>query len=81
MVYNENAKASSGAVLDALKALVGSYHLYAADEESTSAGDPVMVSEAAMQQRVLENFAAFRETLVESLMCEDYEDEGLLELQ
>lgn len=34
-----------------------------------------------MQKLVLENFGKFRETLVEGLVCEDYEDEGLLELQ
>ena len=33
-----------------------------------------------MQKLVYENFSRYRETLVESLKCEDYEEQGLLEL-
>ena len=33
-----------------------------------------------MKKLVLENFGRFRETLVEALRCEDYDEEGLLEL-
>ena len=34
-----------------------------------------------MKKLVLENFGRFRETLVEAVRCEDYEEEGILELQ
>ena len=33
-----------------------------------------------MQKLVYENFHESRETLVEALQCEDYEEQGLLEL-
>ncbi len=33
-----------------------------------------------MQELVYQNFSTQRETLVEALRCEDYEEEGLLEM-
>ena len=33
-----------------------------------------------MKKLVIENFGRYRETLIEALRCEDYEEEGLLEL-
>lgn len=33
-----------------------------------------------MKKLVIENFGRYRETLVEALRCEDYDEEGLLEL-
>jgi hypothetical protein len=33
-----------------------------------------------MQKLVLQNFGRYRETLVEALRCEDYEEQGILDL-
>ena len=33
-----------------------------------------------MKKLVVENFGRYRETLVEALRCEDYDEEGILEL-
>jgi hypothetical protein len=42
--------------------------------------DANYVQEEYMKKLVLENFGRFRESLIEALSCEDYEEEGLLEL-
>ena len=33
-----------------------------------------------MQELIYQNFSTSRETLIEALRCEDYEEEGLLEM-
>lgn len=61
--------------------LIGTYHLYrAASSEEAGDDDPHYVQEEYMKKLVLENFGRFRDTLGEALGCEDYEEEGLLEL-
>ena len=79
IIYNENLKTSSQSILLKLQNLIGSYHLYR--EEGTGYDeDPNYVQEEYMKKLVVENFGRYRETLLEALRCEDYDEEGLLEL-
>lgn len=51
------------------------------NEEGTEYDDdPNFVQEEYMKKLVVENFGRYRETLVEALRCEDYDEEGILEL-
>ena len=78
-IFNENLKTSSQSILLKLQNLIGSYHLYR--EEGTGYDDdPNYVQEEYMKKLVVENFGRYRETLLEALRCEDYDEEGLLEL-
>lgn len=78
IIYNELAKASVSDIIAKLQKLIGPYHLYRA--EGTAFDDnPHYVQEEYMKKLVLENFGRFRETLIEALRCEDYDEEGLLE--
>ena len=61
-----------------LKTLVGPYHLYHSEGNAYD-NDPNYVQEEYMKKLVVENFGRLRETLIEALRCEDYEEEGLLE--
>ena len=79
IIYNENCKASCEEVVTKLQKLIGQYHLYRA-EGTDFDDDPAYVQEEYMKKLVLENFGRFRDTLVEALGCEDYDEEGLLEL-
>ena len=80
IIFNEQAKASGKEIISKLQKLIGSYHLY--KPEGTQFDDnPNYVQEEYMKKLVLENFGRFRETLVEAVRCEDYEEEGILELQ
>lgn len=42
--------------------------------------DPNYVQEEYVKKLVVENFGRYRETLIEALRCEDYDEEGSLEL-
>ena len=42
--------------------------------------NPNFVHEEYLKKLIVENFGRYRETLVEALRCEDYDEEGLLEL-
>ena len=67
-----------GYILAKLLNLVGSYCLY--EQEGSQFGqDPRYVKESYMQQQVFNFFGRARETLLESVKCEDYEEEGILE--
>ena len=79
-IVNENMKAESQEVLSKLQQLIGQYYLYIQEEVTGYNDDPNVIQEEYMQKLVFENFSRFRETLIESLKCEDYEEEGLLEL-
>lgn len=54
--------------------------MYIQEETADYKDDPNVIQEEYMQKLVFENFSHYRESLVESLKCEDYEEEGLLEL-
>ena len=72
-------KAQADEIVSKLAQLIGPYHLYR--PEGTAFDDnPDYVQEEYMKKLVVENFGRYRETLVESLRCEDYDEEGLLEL-
>ena len=64
--------------------LIAPYHLYQAvesdDKLETVVNDQQYVQEEYMKKLFLENFDTLRDTLEEALSCEDYEEEGLLEL-
>ena len=62
-----------------LKTLVGPYHLYHSEGNAYD-NDPNYVQEEYMKKLVVENFGRFRESFIDALRCEDYEEEGLLEL-
>ena len=65
-------------ILTKLLELVGSYCLLE-PEEAQFIDDPRFVSESYMQNMVFGVFGRARDTLLESLKCEDYEEEGILE--
>ena len=79
-VINENAKVKCDQVLKNLSGLIGNYYLYIQEETTGYHDDPSVVQEEYMQKLFFENFSRYKETLVESLKCEDYEEQGLLEL-
>ena len=79
-VINENAKVKCNQVLKNLAQLIGNYYLYIQEETAGYHDDPSVVQEEYMQKLFFENFSRYKETLVESLKCEDYEEQGLLEL-
>ena len=62
-----------------MQKLIGAYHLYR-QEGTAYDDDPNFVQEEYMKKLVVENFGRYREALVEALRCEDYDEEGLLEL-
>ena len=53
--------------------LIGEYCLYK-PEGSEFDNDPNYVQEEYMQKLVLQNFGNCRDTLIEALRCEDYEE-------
>ena len=59
--------------------LIGEYCLFN-PEGSEFDNDPNYVQEEYMQKLVLENFGSCRDTLIEALRCEDYEEQGILDL-
>lgn len=59
--------------------MIGTYHLYL-EEGAEYNDDPNYVQEEYMKKLVVENFGRYRETLLEALRCEDYDEEGILEL-
>ena len=79
IIFNENLKTTCQNVISKLQALIGQYHLYR-EEGQDYDDDQNYVQEEYMQKLVVENFGRYRETLIEALRCEDYEEEGLLEL-
>ena len=79
-LINENAKVKCDQVLKNLSGLIGNYYLYIQEETTGYHDDPSVVQEEYMQKLFFENFSRYKETLVESLKCEDYEEQGLLEL-
>ena len=80
IIFNEHAKASHGEVIEKLALLIGPYHMFRSEGGAFDAEDPNFVQEEYMKKLVVENFGRLRETLVEALRCEDYDEEGLLEL-
>lgn len=79
-VVNEGLKLEQHEVLKNLHQLIGQYYLYIQEETTGYTNDPNVIQEEQMQRLLVENFAQMRETLIESLKCEDYDDKGLLEL-
>ena len=59
--------------------LIGEYCLYK-PEGSEFDNDPNFVQEEYLQKLVLQNFGNSRDTLIEALRCEDYEEQGILDL-
>ena len=62
-----------------MQKLVGPYHLYRSEGNAYD-NDPNFVQEEYMKKLVVENFGRYREAFVEALRCEDYQEEGLLDL-
>ena len=79
-MINENAKVKCDQVLKNLSGLIGNYYLYIQEETTGYHDDPSVVQEEYMQKLFFENFSRSKEALAESLKCEDYEEQGLLEL-
>ena len=79
IIFNEQQKSSAGDIVSKLQKLIGPYHLYR-QEGTAYDDDHNYVQEEYMKKLVIENFGRYRETLVEALRCEDYDEEGLLEL-
>ena len=82
ILYNESMRADVSQILLKLKELVGEYCLYASnsDQVDVNNDDSTFIQEEYMQRMVFSNFWNQKETLLESLKCEDYEEEGIIEL-
>ena len=82
IIFNENLTAELQQAVSKLQQLIGTYSLYRKEGSSVSEydDDQNVVAEEYMQKLVYENFYQVRETLSEALQCEDYEEEGILEL-
>ena len=82
IIFNENLTAELHQAVSKLQQLIGTYSLYRKEGSSVSEydDDQNVVAEEYMQKLVYENFYQVRETLSEALQCEDYEEEGILEL-
>ena len=82
IAFNENLTGSAPEALNKLQALLGQYFLYRTEEDPVDPDDDEqnIVQEKYMQKLIVENFGNNREALIESLKCEDYEEEGLLDL-
>ena len=79
VLYNENLTAETQIILISLQQLIGHYYLYK-DEGSEYDQDQNCIQEEYIQKLVYENFYPIRESFYEALRCEDYEEQGLLEL-
>ena len=79
LIFNENLTANIADVLDSMSKLIGEYCLFN-PEGSEFDNDPNYVQEEYMQKLVLQNFGNCRDTLIEALRCEDYEEQGILDL-
>ena len=73
LIFNENLTANIADVLDSMSKLIGEYCLFN-PEGSEFDNDPNYVQEEYMQKLVLQNFGNCRDTLIEALRCEDYEE-------
>ena len=82
IIFNENLTTELQQAVSKLQQLIGTYSLYRKEGSSVSEydDDQNVVAEEYMQKLVYENFYQVRETLSEALQCEDYEEEGILEL-
>jgi len=78
IVYNENAKSAQSEILTMLQGLIGDYMLYKpTDSECPNEN---YVSEEVMQKQVVDRFGRVKQAFVEALKCEDYEEEGIIDL-
>ncbi len=75
LVVNEDLAAPQKRIVDELYELVGPYKLYSESEAGMD-----FATEAGMRAAVAKRFARFKDTLQDSLSCEDYEQEGVLDL-
>lgn len=83
IIFNENLKDDVQSVIDKLQKLIGFYYLYRDASNNTISehdDDQNTIQEEYMQKLVYENFNNYKETFVMALQCEDYEEEGKLEL-
>ena len=76
--YQQSAMGRVQDVGNRLFQLIGQYSLY--QKESTSINNPIFVQEGYMQKLVFEYFGREKQTLLNALQSEDYEEEGLLDL-
>lgn len=80
-VVNEEMERDQKGIVDDLYELIGPYKVYGepvVDEEGADAVD--YADEAEMRARVAERFGRSKHSLLESLGCEDYEGEGVVDL-
>lgn len=73
IIFNENLKSAVEDVLQKLSDLIGEYSLYR-PQGSDYDDDPNYVQEEYLQKLILQNFGSSRDTLLEALKCEDYEE-------
>lgn len=79
IVYNENAKSTQSEIILVLKDLIGDYKLYKQSEDQ-ECDDSLYVSQELMQKLIVERFGRSKQSFIESLKCEDYDEEGILDL-
>lgn len=79
IIFNENLRQEVETVLLKLQALIGNYCLYR-PQGSDFDDDPNYAQEDFLQKLVLQYFSTSRETLTEALKCEDYDEQGILDL-
>ena len=75
ILVNEDLSQTQKKIADKLYELVGPYKLYSDVETGAD-----YATEASMKAAVAKKFGKYKSTLYESLSCEDYEDEGTLDL-
>lgn len=76
VIYNENAKSQQEEVLQVLRDTLGEYKLFSSDPEE----DDNYIIEKDLQDQLAEKFGKCRNTLVEALQCEDFEEKGVIDL-
>lgn len=74
-VVNEELTCTQKGVADLLYDLIGPYKIYSDDRSGHDYS-----TEAGMKKVVVDKFARYKSTLLDSLSCEDYENEGFVEL-
>jgi hypothetical protein len=75
VVINEDLEATAKSVVDDLYELIGPYKIYSETETGLD-----FATEASMKSSVAKRFSRFKSTLQDSLSCEDYDQEGVLDL-
>lgn len=75
VAFDEEQTCSQKQVIDIFYDLMGPYKVYSDVQKGID-----FESEASMKQKVIDKFWKYRQTLAEALSCEDYEEQGMLDL-